>query len=443
MRKNTKPTLGTWFRLGAAGAAIALVSGCSERPLGPGSESDGNVQSTRPPIHSLGGGAGPDKPPLPASEYELVGEVAPGRTAEDIALEYQLWVIDEIPGTPYALFSYLGYEYEALADELVSSGACKSCDRNYWNETPEALQGSIAFYEGNLTETDFEDQDALIRVRANQAHHYENGSGVTVAVLDTGVDPAHPDFAGALVPGWDFVQYDAMPWEETPGWDRDEDGLYDEAAGHGTHVAGIVLATAPGANLMPVRVLDSEGRGTAWQVAAGIWHAVQHGADVINLSLGFTGTSRVMNYALSAAKSAGVTVVSSAGNANQVGLTYPARLASVLGVVALDANDQKASFSNFADNAAVGAPGVGIVSTYLHQGYAVWSGTSMAAPFVSGAAAIAIAGGATTRHQVKLAILHAASGYSPGDPFAPLLGSGRVDLLPVATPVYVEAGPNR
>ena len=154
-------------------------------------------------------------------------------------------------------------------------------------------------------------------------------------------------------------------------------------------MAGLVLAAAPDVTLMPVRVLDSEGMGTSVSVARGIRWAAQNGADIINLSLGMYVSSHVIKKAIREVTSEGVIVVNSAGN---LGLDdrdhFPARMGDVVSVAASDPVDSKATFSNFGPNVVVAAPGEGLLSTFLDGGYAVWSGTSMAAPLVSGSIAL-------------------------------------------------------
>ncbi|MEZ5064124.1 MAG: S8 family serine peptidase [bacterium] len=428
---------GTRVRLVFVLSLLLALSACAERTLAPDS-TDGPGRDVR--THEIGGQyVEPGPPTLPSSvPNQLVAEVADGWTAELIADTWNMSVLDSIEGTSFALMYYdpSQYSYSYLAQVLISTGACVTCNRNFRLEVPEAQQGSIAFYEGNLVRSDLEDQEALARIHAPEAQAVEDGSGVVVAIVDTGIDGTHPDLGPRLTAGWDFVDNDADATDETDGIDQDGDSLVDEAAGHGTHVAGIVQSVAPGVTLMPVRVLDTEGRGTAFNVARGIHWARLHGADVINLSLGFDGFSRPIEHVIESARAAGVTVTAAAGNAGQFTMNhFPALLPEVLAVASVDPVDLKSSFSNFGLNIDLGAPGEGIVSTYLFQGYAVWSGTSMATPFVSGAAAIAIEAGATSPGSVRGALLNAAAPYAhDGLYYEGLLGAGRLDLLPLVAP---------
>ncbi|WP_291382768.1 S8 family serine peptidase [Demequina sp.] len=258
------------------------------------------------------------------------------------------------------------------------------------------------------------------------------GDGVVVAVVDTGVDLTQPDLVDRLVPGWDVVDSDDTP---------------QDLNGHGTHVAGIVAASAndigtagaaPQASIMPVRVLDADGAGSDDNIAAGISWASDHGADVINLSLGQAGlVGRIskggpINRAIRDATAKGVIVVAAAGNEGTAGRQYRIGV-DVLVVNASDRDGTLAEFSNVGDARAITAPGVDIVSTAPMspttlwpsgtEGSAVLSGTSMATPLVSGAIALLLAAGIPAGEVVSTLMDTAAN--PSGDP---LLGAGIIDV---------------
>jgi subtilisin family serine protease len=227
---------------------------------------------------------------------------------------------------------------------------------------------------------------------------------VVVAVLDTGVDFSQPDLQGAFVPGYDFVNNDADPIDDH---------------GHGTEVAGIVAARAdnglggaglcPRCSIMPVKVVGADGRATEGNVASGITWAADHGARVINLSLGGTyGTTvaAAVNYATDK----GVLIVAAAGNNGNSSPFYPAADAGVLSVAATQPDDHLYSWSNYGDWVAVAAPGCELATVPGGQ-YGEVCGTSAATPVVSGLAALAISYSPTASiDAIKQAITSSAHG---------------------------------
>lgn len=237
----------------------------------------------------------------------------------------------------------------------------------------------------------FEEQWGLRAVQAPEAWH-EGGSTeqVTVAVLDTGVDYTHPDLANRVdvQNGYNYIDgnFDVM----------DDDG-------HGTHVAGIIAAelnsigiagVSGDANvkILPLKVLDDQGNGTMYDVSFAIMDAVDKGADVINLSLsGERGREepKMLQEAIAYALDQDVVVVAAAGNdGKRVERYVPASISGVIAVSAVDEELELVKFSNYGSEIALAAPGEEILSTYLHGRYVYASGTSQAAPFVSGTVAL-------------------------------------------------------
>ncbi|MFF9120843.1 type VII secretion-associated serine protease mycosin [Streptomyces massasporeus] len=245
-------------------------------------------------------------------------------------------------------------------------------------------------------------QWALDAMHTEQAWQTTKGRGITVAVLDTGVEADHPDLAGNVLPGKDLVRFGAEPGDRA--WARHGTAMAGIIAGHG-HGPGNangVLGIAPEAKILPVRVILEDGdpsrakarstRGNA--LAEGIRWAADHGADVINLSLGDDSASahpepsedQAVQYALKK----GVVVVASAGNGGEKGdhISYPAAYPGVIAATAVDRAGTRASFSTRRWYATVSAPGVDVViADPDHKYYEGW-GTSAAAAFVSGAAAL-------------------------------------------------------
>ena len=214
------------------------------------------------------------------------------------------------------------------------------------------------------------------------------GQGIIVAVLDTGLGIKHPAMKDHLVAETDrrdFVSNDAIP---------DEVGTStDHGFGHGTAVAGLILEVAPNAKIMPLRVLDRKGQGDTDDVVSAIAWAVEHGADIINLSLGTNDNYPALVSMINWASSRGVFVVSSAGNQGRNRVTYPAAYSkgvnNIFSVGSLDLDNRKSNFSNYG-NLDVVLPGRGLVSAFPNNQTASVSGTSFAAPIVSGTIALAL-----------------------------------------------------
>jgi subtilisin len=210
------------------------------------------------------------------------------------------------------------------------------------------------------------------------------GKGVTVAILDTGIDQNHNDLKGQVVAARDFTSSRFGP---------------SDAQGHGTHCAGIVAATndenglvgvAPDCKLINAKVLSDQGTGTDNGIANGIRWAVQAGADVLSLSLGSSAESPTIKAAIQDAIQAGKIVVAAAGNSgpNNNTIGYPGGTEGVVCVGATDQRDTVANFSSRGTQLTIVAPGVQIDSTIPGNRYALMSGTSMATPIVAGAAAL-------------------------------------------------------
>lgn len=241
--------------------------------------------------------------------------------------------------------------------------------------------------EATATDPKRPQQWAFNNVSFESAWNTANGAGTTIAVVDTGVRATHEDLASKMEAGADFV---------TPGGGT---GCSDPH-GHGTHVAGIASAStnngkgvaggSPGSHIMPVRVLDANGSGWTSDVTAGIIWATDHGANVINLSLGGGSYSSSMRAAVQNAVSAGVVVVAASGNENSSTPSYPGGYAESLTVASTTSSNARSTFSNFGPHVDVAAPGSGILSTggYSNNSYVTMSGTSMATPYAAAAAAV-------------------------------------------------------
>lgn len=290
-----------------------------------------------------------------------------------------------------------------------------------------------------LADPQMADQWGLAHVHAPQAWAITPGSpNVVIAVLDTGADLDHPDLRGNLVPGMTCFPSQGGPID---------------FEGHGSHVSGIIAGqlgngvgiagVAPGCKIMPVKVMGPTGPdGKVENVAAGLVWAVDHGASIINMSLGDVGTSTLLRDAVAYARSKDVVLVAASGNTDDHitdphTMDYPAGYQGVMAVGAIDDEDHLADFSFWGSWLSVVAPGVNILSTVpgdegMDAGegnYQVEDGTSMASPCVAGVAALVRSRfPGLSADQVRARIERTA--VDLGDPgYDDHFGHGRVDAL--------------
>lgn len=226
----------------------------------------------------------------------------------------------------------------------------------------------------------------------SQAVHEQNinGTGVKIAILDTGIDYNHPDLINNYKGGYDFVFNDADPMDDTTG---------PTINSHGTHVAGIIAAqnngigtvgVAPKADIYAIKVLDGGGFGQASLIISGIEWAMTNSIDIISMSIESIEDNSAVHDAIDASNNSGILLVAAGGNNNSGtgSVKYPAAYEPVIAVTANDQNGMKAGFSPIGQKIEVSAPGVNVLSTIIGGGYGSRSGTSMAAPHVTGAAAL-------------------------------------------------------
>ena len=347
---------------------------------------------------------------------EVLVKLRTSDALQPLLVKYPLTLVDRFGTRPIYRLQVIGtVRVQDVLAALAAEPDVMIAEANNPQSTPEARK-NVAWTIG--TPQDYATQWAPAALHLAQAQAIARGAGVRVAVIDTGVDTTHPALAGHLLPGFDFVDFDADPSEVG--------SVLDAGYGHGTHVAGLVEMVAPDARIIPIRALAPDGSGNAWVLGEALLYAVDpdgnpdtdDGAQVINLSLGSTTRTRLIDaitaiascdpevdgdpvgdrsdpgYAGDAARCGrgrGAVVVAAAGNdASKNVKEYPAAESArgLLAVAASNASGQIAAFSNYGGWIDVAAPGEGITSTVPGGGYATWSGTSMAAPLAAGIAAL-------------------------------------------------------
>jgi len=267
----------------------------------------------------------------------------------------------------------------------------------------------------------------IARINADDAWNISSGSGVKVAVIDTGIDRDHPDLDANLAGCLNFIQ----------SWKTCEDDN-----GHGTHVSGIIAAennnigvvgVAPQAKIYALKVLNRQGSGYLSDIIEALDWAVANQMQVVNMSLGTSSDVLSFHEAVKRVNAAGIIQVAAAGNSGPTAdsVIYPARYSEVIAVSATDSNNQVPSWSSRGPEVDLAAPGVNSNATYLKGGYKILSGTSMAAPHVTGVVALRLEDHPGETLTAIENILESNTDSLPFDPT--LVGAGLVDAYKVVT----------
>jgi subtilisin family serine protease len=363
------------------------------------------------------------------SEQAIV-ELVPGANIAEINAEYGTSLLESIELLHlYLLKLPADADEEQFAALLKEDVRIEDVELNYRAETAESQTESFYLH---VAPTFYPSQYAWNLIGLGAAHEMATGAGMVIALLDTGAEAEHEALAGLIAPdSYNFIDQCPNVSDVGNGADDDGDGMTDEMVGHGTFVAGLAAMMAPDASLLVLKVLDSDGIGESFRIAAGIYYAVEHGADVINLSLALSNERQILKDAVGYARECGLVVVAAAGNLDQEQpARYPAAHPDVIGVASTDAADHKSEFSNYGGHIWLSAPGSDVVSTVPGNAYARWQGTSMSAALVSAAAALVrSADEQATPDDVAEILADTARNLDAENPGYPgVLGAGRLDL---------------
>lgn len=411
------------------------------------------------------GSAAADDGAREISKGEVIVELQPGASIGPVNERNRTSTILQIYGTNfYRLRIPTNKTEKKWRKRLAGDPDVLSASLNPVIANPSLFaRATASFPEGfatpGLSLAEFEAQQRLFDLlNLEDVNLRSRGAGVVVAVIDTGIDRTHPALASHL---WTNRR------EQADGIDNDGDGLVDDingwnfvdgnndttekpdnpmttVAGHGTFIAGLITLLAPECRIMPVRAFPPDGVSDAFTVAAAVKYAADHGANVINLSLGSSEPSALLQDAILDARARGITLVAAVGNDNtETNPQFPSSLAEVMAVAAIELSGQKASFSNFGSHVDVCAPGVRLVSTFPVDRageYARWSGTSFAAPLAAAEAALVRAAD-PQQPDVKKVIEDTAVNideFNPG--LTGKLGKGRIDPLKALQSLNASAG---
>lgn len=282
--------------------------------------------------------------------------------------------IHQLQQTKHDVLSVPDGQADKIIATLLSTGLFTVAERDgraYPNTTPN--------------DPSFSSQWHLAAINAPTAWNYTVGSPQTIAVIDSGVDSTHPDLAGRIAPGWNFVLGNSNTADDY-GHGTATFGTIGAATNDGVGVAGVTW-TNP---VMPLLVLDSNGNASYSNIASAIEYAADHGARVVNISLAGTASSSTLQSAVNYAWNKGTVIFAAAGNSSSTTPVYPAACSNVVAIAATDNNNALATFSNYGSWIDLSAPGINILTTDMGGGYGYWYGTSFASPVAAGVAALVL-----------------------------------------------------
>ncbi|MEE8576089.1 MAG: S8 family serine peptidase [candidate division Zixibacteria bacterium] len=317
----------------------------------------------------------------------VIVTVAQGQDVHEVLNRHDLTIVDSIgQGSVYLLSFDPDKSVADMIDELLVKPGIDDVQPNHGLELPTIHQISLGFpdqqtptFDQSLSPVPYYNQAAVSSISLDSAHLFTTGAGISIGVIDNGIEASHPLFAaGQLSPGYDFLDGDSSP-EEVPGL----------TLGHGTFVSGMILLAAPDCNLVPLRAFGSDGIGNEFAVVQAIYYAIRNKIDVLNMSFGTSIPSPLLHLAIDQALEAGIVLVASAGNEGSVMPLYPAAFPGVLAISAIDEDELLADMSNFGSHVSLCAPGVNLYSSFAGEyEWGWWSGTSFATPLVAGSAAL-------------------------------------------------------
>lgn len=329
------------------------------------------------------------------AQVKIIAWLAPGVSPQQLASLFPVTLTDFSTDGPFALYTPLpGFNGEQIESDMVQSGLVQLAEDDLETEAPEnkgaGKGGTIgAVFDPNALRN--ENKGLLTQINARVRLSGLSFRTVRIGVLDTGV-PLTNLYIRARIDAGIAIAKDRQDWFDRPsGVDSNGNGTADDALGHGSMVAGVLLQMAPQSRLVVARVADADGIATAWNIVKGLAFACSHGCEVVNISLGSLEEIPALKDIIEGwVFPKGVVIVAPAGNNSIQGANEPAKFSSVLCVSGVDEKDFKAPFSNWDSRSSQTAPAVGIKSSWWDNTIGIWSGTSFSSPLVAGTIADAL-----------------------------------------------------
>lgn len=331
---------------------------------------------------------------MATAQSQLIMRYKPGASAQQIANMAGVTVIDHSPFFEFALLEVpVGVSLIDVQNILIQNTNVVFAEENLESETSESgsnfaddlgrVGGKIASVYGSEA-INVANPGLYNQIGFQLTKYLSTDRRVRVAVLDSGFSPYHrrmwarSDNSYNAIGGMFNL---ALDFPE--GLDTNGNGTFDDGLGHGTFVSSIVMSLAPYAEVVNVKVSDSDGISHAWALVKGLTYAAHMNCELVNLSLGSIDHIVAMSDMVDWTTEKGMTLIAAAGNDNLDRIRYPARISNVISVTGIDKFDKKASFSSYENRVNFCAPSDKLIAGYWNGGLAEWSGTSFAAPIVT------------------------------------------------------------
>jgi thermitase len=328
-----------------------------------------------------------------ATGVQFVVRFKAGTNPSALATKYKISLASVIDHAPFALYDLpAGTNAGALQTQMAADPSVVWVEDNTQIGTAEGIgtKGSTLPAIGGRSKEIAKNTNVLTQINWSSDLANMVGRPMKIAIMDTGLSKQQTFLWNRVSASANFIE-SGQPADDKPlGNDTNGNTVVDEAVGHGTMVASIVNMITPQSRLVIAKVADSDGIATAWTVIEGLAFAVVHGAEVANLSVGSQDQVLALSDVMDWCEQHNLVVVAGAGNDNLSHVSFPSRISKIVCVTGLDANNKKASFSNYDSAADSTAPATGIVGEWWDGHMGVWSGTSFSSPMVAASIADAL-----------------------------------------------------
>lgn len=335
------------------------------------------------------------------TNISVIAQVVPGTNLYDLAYQFHARIADSSVNHNFVNFVVRTHnEAENLETALRSDARILWAEDNIevdYADSPDNRASTTGAGKGSTIgavfdpgKTDEDNKMFMQQIHYTPITNPPHDREIKVAILDTGLGQNVPHLWSHVIASANMLRGRGMAFDAPEVVDSNGDGVIDGALGHGSMVTGLVNRLAPNASLVICKIADADGSTDCWSLIKGIAYAVDKGCEVANISMGSLNAIPAVEYADSWAKAHNLTLVYAGGNAGLSRLLSPADSTDGVSVVGVDIQNSKAPFSCYGRHSTVAAPAIGIHSSWWDGTEGIWSGTSFAAPMVTGAIADAL-----------------------------------------------------